>query len=479
METIKKLLFTLSFLSYFVLCNAQNSTRSFVLKISEDGESTLTAYLPAKPSGRAVVCMPGGGYTHLAIDNEGHNWANFFNEKGIAFFVLKYRMPKGDRNIPISDAVKSMKTVRDSANSWHINPYDVGVMGSSAGGHLASVISTKADFYERPNFSILFYPVISMDKSKSHVGSCDNFLGTGVNDKQLVNDFSTDKQVRNHLTPEAVIFLANDDGGVPPLTNGIAYYSAMRKNGNICSLHVYPTGGHGFGFKKEFAYHEQLLNDLSTWLDHLKSPAKDAIRVACIGNSITDGFGIDMAEEKGYPAVLQEKLGDKYNVKNYGVSARTLMTKGDLPYIKELAWRDAKAFNPNIVIVKLGTNDSKPENWQYGATYQKDLEAMVDTLKSLSAKPQLYLATPIPAFKGTWNINDSVIVNGIIPIIKKVARKKKCKIIDLHTEFSKYGGLVQADGIHPNAKGAAQMADIIFNSLSFELQRKTVCGKQK
>jgi len=352
-------------------------------------------------------------------------------------------------------------------------------MGSSAGGHLASVISTKADFSARPNFSILFYPVISMDKSKSHVGSCDNFLGSGVNNKELVNEFSTDMQVHTHLTPEAVIFLANDDGGVPPLTNGLAYYTAMRRNGNKCSLHIYPTGGHGFGFKKDFAYHEQLLNDLSTWLDNHKSPSKDAIRVACIGNSITDGYGIDMADEKGYPAMLQEHLGDKYNVKNYGVSARTLMKKGNLPYVKELAWRDAKAFNPNIVIIKLGTNDSKPENWQFNSTYQKDLEAMVDTLKSLPAKPQVYLATPIPAFKGTWNINDSVIVNGIIPIIKKVAKKKRCKIIDLHTEYYQYGGLVLADGIHPNAKGAAKMADIIFNALSCESQRKTVCGKQK
>lgn len=479
METNKKILFTLSLLLYFVCCNAQNTTRSFVLKISEDGESTLTAYLPTKPSGRAVVCLPGGGYTHLAIDNEGHNWADFFNRKGIALFVLKYRMPKGDRNIPISDAVKSMETVRDSAACWNINPYDVGIMGSSAGGHLASVISTKADFNARPNFSILFYPVISMDKSKSHVGSCDNFLGSGVNNKELINEFSTDMQVHTHLTPEAVIFLANDDGGVPPLTNGLAYYTAMRRNGNKCSLHIYPTGGHGFGFKKDFAYHEQLLNDLSTWLDNHKSPSKDAIRVACIGNSITDGYGIDMADEKGYPAMLQDQLGDKYNVKNYGVSARTLMKKGNLPYVKELAWRDAKAFNPNIVIIKLGTNDSKPENWQFNSTYQKDLEAMVDTLKSLPAKPQVYLATPIPAFKGTWNINDSVIVNGIIPIIKKVAKKKRCKIIDLHTEYSQYGGLVLADGIHPNAKGAAKMADIIFNALSCESQRKTVCGKQK
>ncbi|MBP5711698.1 MAG: alpha/beta hydrolase fold domain-containing protein, partial [Prevotella sp.] len=287
------------------------TARTFKLVNSADGESELTCFLPQNPTGRAVVDCPGGGYTHLAMEHEGTDWAPYFNEKGIAYFVLKYRMPNGDRNIPMSDAYNAIKTVRDSANVWNINPYDVGIMGSSAGGHLASTVSTHAPWEVRPNFTILFYPVISMDERVTHKGSCVGFLGEGRNDKELVRQFSNDRQVRCHTTPPAIILMANDDRAVPPVTIGVAYYSAMRNQGNECAMYIYPSGGHGFGFRPTYKYHDQMLNDLSTWLDNLKMPAQDAVRVACIGNSITEGVGIAMSSQLGYPAQLQKLLGSK------------------------------------------------------------------------------------------------------------------------------------------------------------------------
>lgn len=445
---------------------AQSTARKFVLKNSADGQSELTCYLPQNPTGRAVVDCPGGGYSHLAMDHEGHQWAEYFNKQGIAFFVLKYRMPKGDRNIPLSDAYQAMRTVRDSAAVWHINKEDVGIMGFSAGGHLASSVSTHAEYDARPNFSILFYPVISMDERITHKGSCVNFLGEErKTNPQLVKEWSNDKAVRRHLTPRAIILMSSDDEVVPPVTNGVAYYSAMRNEGNECTMHVYPTCGHGWGFSPGIPFHEQMLNDLTSWLNHFQGPKEDAVRVACIGNSITDGHGIGMAPVKGYPAVLQKKLGEGYLVKNFGVSARTMMNKGDLPYMNELAWRDAKAFNPNIVVIKLGTNDSKTHNWVHGADeFRQSMQAMIDTLKALPSKPKIYLCSPIPAFKDSWTINDSVIVNGEMPIIKKLAKKNKCQFIDLHTSYT-YGDMMLNDGIHPNAKGAAKMADIIFDAI--------------
>lgn len=445
---------------------AQSTARKFVLKNSADGQSELTCYLPQNPTGRAVVDCPGGGYSHLAMDHEGHQWAEYFNRQGIAFFVLKYRMPKGDRNIPLSDAYQAMRTVRDSAAVWHINKEDVGIMGFSAGGHLASSVSTHAEYDARPNFSILFYPVISMDERITHQGSCINFLGEErKTNPQLVKEWSNDKAVRRHLTPRAIILMSSDDEVVPPVTNGVAYYSAMRNEGNECTMHVYPTCGHGWGFSPGIPFHEQMLNDLTSWLNHFQGPKEDAVRVACIGNSITDGHGIGMAPVKGYPAVLQKKLGEGYLVKNFGVSARTMMNKGDLPYMNELAWRDAKAFNPNIVVIKLGTNDSKTHNWAHGADeYRQSMQAMIDTLKALPSKPKIYLCSPIPAFKDSWTICDSVIVNGEMPIIKKLAKKNKCQFIDLHTSYT-YGDMMLNDGIHPNAKGAAKMADIIFDAI--------------
>lgn len=127
---------------------ATPTARHFVITFAEGAR--LTAYLPTQPSGRAIVDLPGGGYSHLAVDHEGHQWADWMNRQGIAFFVLEYRMPKGDRTIPLTDAYRAMTTVRDSATAWRVNPYDVGIMGFSAGGHLASAVSTHAPWPHAP-----------------------------------------------------------------------------------------------------------------------------------------------------------------------------------------------------------------------------------------------------------------------------------------------------------------------------------------
>lgn len=451
----------------FVALSLQAQTlKTFKVNITPDGQANMVAYLPENPSGRAVVDCPGGGYTHLATQHEGHDWATYFNKQGIAFFVLTYRMPGGDRSIPMGDAQNAIRMVRDSAAAWHINPEDVGLMGFSAGGHLASTVSTHSEYDCRPNFSILFYPVISMNERESHKGSCQNFLGKeGQKNEQLVKLFSNQNAVVRHLTPPAIIITANDDGVVPPVTNAIAYYSAMRRMGNDCALYVYPTGGHGFGFRSTWAYHDQMLNDLTTWLNLHKAPKRDAVRVACIGNSITDGHGIDMSGMRGYPSQLQRLLGDNYVVKNYGRSARTMLQKGDNPYMKERAWRDALAFKPNVVVIKLGTNDSKPENWKYGKEFEQDLRTMLSELKKVS-NPRILLCTPVPAYKPSWNINDSVIVNEIIPIINKVAKKERLEVIDLHTLFQNNDGKqMQTDGIHPTEQGDAQMARAVADAI--------------
>ena len=476
---MKKLFFVV--LSAVTVTAQAQTAKTFTVNISDDGKANMVAYLPEQPSGRAIVGCPGGGYSHLSMQNEGHDWAKWFNEQGIAYFVLTYRMPGGDRTIPMGDAQKAIRTVRDSAQVWGVNPYDVGIMGFSAGGHLASTVSTHSELAERPDFSILFYPVISMNERETHSGSVNGFLGKAKDDKQLVREFSNQNAVRRHLTPPAIILLANDDRAVPPVTNGIAYYSAMRNQGNECALHVYPTGGHGFGFRSNFKYHDQMLADLRTWLDTHKSQRQDAVRVACIGNSITDGHGISMATVQGYPALLQHLLGQDYWVKNCGVSSRTLLNKGDYPYMKEQAWRDAVAWQPDIVVIKLGTNDSKPENWQHGAEFEQDLRQMLTTLRpdlaevkkkgkrqrrqAVPAKPQIYLCTPIPAFKPTWNINDSIIQNAIIPIQQKVAKEYGLTVIDLHTLFASDGDKMQRDGIHPDEKGARRIAEIVAEAL--------------
>lgn len=439
--------------------SAQSTPKTFDIE-----QPSLRVFLPAPElaTGRAVVACPGGGYSGLAVNHEGYDWAPYFNKQGIALIVLKYRMPKGDRTLPISDAEAAMKMVRDSADVWNLNPNDIGIMGSSAGGHLASTIATHAPEALRPNFQILFYPVITMDKSFTHMGSHDNLLGKDAS-ADLEKEFSNEKQVTKE-TPRAFIVYSDDDKVVPP-ANGVNYYLALNKKGVPSVLHIYPTGGHGWGIREDFLYKSEMQNELTSWLRSFKAPRKDAVRVACIGNSITFGAGIRNRSRDSYPSVLARMLGDSYWVKNFGVSARTMLNKGDHPYMNEPAYKNALAFNPNIVVIKLGTNDSKSFNWKYKADFMKDAQTMIDAFKGLPSQPKIYLCYPSKAYLTGDGINDDIISKEIIPMIKKLAKKNDLSVIDLHTAMDGMPELFP-DRIHPNEKGAQVMAKAVYQSIS-------------
>lgn len=221
---------------------------------------TLTAFFPVvtKPNQTAVVILPGGGYSHLAIDKEGTKIAEWFNTLGIPAFVLKYRLPSDlimkNKNIgPLQDAQEAIRYVRQNAAKWNINPNKIGIMGFSAGGHLASTLSTHYDdkVYEsafkvsaRPDFSVLIYPVISMENEITHKGSQINLLGESPS-QELIDSFSNEKKV-NAKTPPAFLIHATDDTVVIP-ENSINYYLALKKNGVSAEMHIYEKGGHGFG----------------------------------------------------------------------------------------------------------------------------------------------------------------------------------------------------------------------------------------
>ena len=433
--------------------SAQSTPKPFDIE-----QPSLRVFLPAPElaTGRAVVACPGGGYSGLAVNHEGYDWAPYFNKQGIALIVLKYRMPKGDRTLPISDAEAAMKMVRDSADVWNLNPNDIGIMGSSAGGHLASTIATHAPEALRPNFQILFYPVITMDKSFTHMGSHDNLLGKDAS-ADLEKEFSNEKQVTKE-TPRAFIVYSDDDKVVPP-ANGVNYYLALNKKGVPSVLHIYPTGGHGWGIREDFLYKSEMQNELTSWLRSFKAPRKDAVRVACIGNSITFGAGIKNRSRDSYPSVLARMLGDSYWVKNFGVSARTMLNKG------EPAYKNALAFNPNIVVIKLGTNDSKSFNWKYKADFMKDAQNMINAFKGLPSQPKIYLCYPSKAYLTGDGINDDIISKEIIPMIKKLAKKNDLSVIDLHTAMDGMPELFP-DRIHPNEKGAQVMAKAVYQSIS-------------
>jgi acetyl esterase/lipase len=216
-------------------------------------------YLPenaGKPT-PAVLDCPGGGYGGLAMQHEGENEGVWFKAHGIATFVLAYRMPHGRHQVPLSDAQRAMRWIRSQADKFNIDPHKIGVMGFSAGGHLASTLETHFDAGNpsapdpvdrvscRPDFAVLVYPVITMKAGETHQGSKDNLLGPNP-DPALVAYFSNETQVTAQ-TPPTILFHAQDDGTVP-IQNSRDMYAALQKAGVTSELHEYPTGNHGFGF---------------------------------------------------------------------------------------------------------------------------------------------------------------------------------------------------------------------------------------
>lgn len=221
---------------------------------------TLSIFLPkeSKPNQAAVLIFPGGGYQHLAIDKEGTKVAQWFNSLGIVGIVVKYRLPNDkimkNKNIgPLQDAQEAMRYIRENAAKYNIDPNKIGIMGFSAGGHLASTLATHYDekTYEptskisaRPDFALLIYPVISMQNDITHKGSQESLLGKNAS-QTLIDSYSSEKRITAQ-TPPTFLVHATDDTVVLP-ENSINYYLALKKNAVKAELHIYEKGGHGFG----------------------------------------------------------------------------------------------------------------------------------------------------------------------------------------------------------------------------------------
>lgn len=221
---------------------------------------TITIYTPTeiKSNGTSVIIFPGGGYSHLSMNKEGKKVAKWLNSLGITAFLLKYRMPSDltmrDKTIgPLQDAQEAVRMVRRNAKKWNLDSNKIGVIGFSAGGHLAATLSTNFSeiTYEsldntspRPDFTILIYPVISMKNEIANKGSKEKLLGLNPSG-ELIKKFSSDLNV-NSTTPNTFIAHATDDQSVP-VENSINYYLALKNNKIQCELHLYEKGGHGFG----------------------------------------------------------------------------------------------------------------------------------------------------------------------------------------------------------------------------------------
>ncbi|MCQ2973561.1 MAG: GDSL-type esterase/lipase family protein [Bacteroidales bacterium] len=190
---------------------------------------------------------------------------------------------------------------------------------------------------------------------------------------------------------------------------------------------------------------------------------KQQIKIACIGNSITEGHGISDQSKYTWPVQLNKILGDEYIVENCGRSGTTLQKEGDYTYWTTKEFSNAILLNPDIIVVKLGTNDSKPQNWNQ-ERFKSDYQSLIDTLKSLKSNPRIIICNPAPAFGNAWAISDSCIVNGIIPIIENIAKQNNLELIDFHSELINDGDNFP-DSIHPNDKEAEKIAQIVAKKI--------------
>jgi len=252
------------------------------IRIAKVINPTITIYFPPKnkSNGTAVIICPGGGYGRLSVDNEGTDIAGWLNQNGIIAILLKYRLPNDtimkDKTIgPLQDLQEAVRIVSRRAVEWKIDPGKIGVIGFSAGGHLASTLSTRFNekVYDsdttsaRPDFVILGYPVITMSELNTHTGSRKNLLGNSP-DPVLVDYFSNELHVLKN-TPPTFIFQAEDDKTVP-VQNSIDYYTSLKNKGVAAELHIYPKGGHGFGLAKNGGTESTWPDACINWLKQIR-----------------------------------------------------------------------------------------------------------------------------------------------------------------------------------------------------------------
>lgn len=219
-------------------------------------------------NGCIIMLIPGGRYARLAIDNEGFDWVPFLNSLGYTATVLQYTMPKGIPEIPIRDACEAMRYIRLHSKEWNIENAKVGVFGFSAGGHLASMMTELIDSIERPDFAALFYPVITMDSENTHKASRENLFGEHAT-KQLEQQYSSQLHISSNM-PNIFMALSADDRNVNPI-NSLLFFQALIEKNNQSTLHIYPSGRHGWGFSSDFKYHDKMLYDLTLWLKEISS----------------------------------------------------------------------------------------------------------------------------------------------------------------------------------------------------------------
>lgn len=260
--------------------------RNGILRISKVQNPAIEVYLPAKSNanGQAMLIFPGGGYHILAYDWEGTDIAKFLNGKGVVGIVVKYRLPSSVsqtdmHNVPLIDAQRALRLVRSKAQDFNIDANKIGIIGFSAGGHLASTLGTHFnekvyspideidEVSARPDFMALGYPVITFGEQSTHKGSQKYLLGEAPK-PEMIAHFSNEKQVTIETPPTFLMHAADDE--VVLVENSLVFFEALKENGVLATLHVYPKGGHGFSLARKDMHLRTWTERLFEWMENLE-----------------------------------------------------------------------------------------------------------------------------------------------------------------------------------------------------------------
>jgi acetyl esterase/lipase/lysophospholipase L1-like esterase len=470
---------------------------------------TLTVFLPdpAKATGSAVIICPGGGYWILAIGHEGYDIAKRLNEEGIAAFVLKYRLPKGgvmiDKRIgALQDAQRAIQLVRENAKQWNLSPNKIGIMGSSAGGHLASTAGTHFDkavienpnnINLRPDFMILNYPVISFSDSLTHQGSRQNLIGTKVfatgeklpakaselgMSAEDVFEYSNELHVTQKTPPTFITSALTDN--VVPVGNTLAFAAALQQNKVPVETFLYAKGPHGFGMTNKTA-NEQWIDACLRWIKknfdqpapdwaNLKrfqeenkkvmAPKANENRVVFMGNSITIGWqNVNPSYFEGKPYI------------NRGISGQTT------PQMVLRFKQDVIDLNPKVVVILAGINDIA------GNTGPITLEQTRDNIIAMAQLARVngikvVLSSVLPAYDFPWRpgMEPATKVVALNKMIKAYADKNNIVYLDYFSAMAnERNGLKKElgdDGVHPNLSGYKIMEPLAEKAIAEALKRK-------
>lgn len=497
------------------------SEENGIVKIINVTQPALMAFLPAPAlaNGTAIIICPGGAYSFLASGHEGTDVATELNKAGIAAFVLKYRIPNdaamiNKEQVPLQDAQQAIKMVRDHAAEWHVNPGRVGIMGFSAGGHLAAsagthynpaLIENSSNTNLRPDFMALVYPVISFQDNIGHLYSRDNLLGTDIS-KEKKFFYSNELNVTAN-TPTTFLVHASDDSGVV-VANSMVFYEALVRHYVPVEMHLYEKGGHGFGMLKNKLTTDEWLHTMIDWLKQNKllqplvvpvvSATVSSVQIAAAKPNPEDLILKKWWSGNQFAAankLLQPALPGEQRIVFMGNSITDSWQKFDSIFFSNKAYvnrgisgqttpqmllrfrEDVIDLKPAVVVILAGINDIAENT---GPTTLENIFGNIASMAELAKMHHIkvVLSSVLPSFDFPWRpgMEPAEKIAALNAILKSYAAKNNIVYVDYYSAMvDERKGLnkkLTYDGVHPNLAGYKVMEPLVIKAISKALQQQ-------